>query len=69
MLIIVTAIQNSLDIFSHLAGGFGLACEDLADANELVVFVVAHLFLIIFVHCLGRLLNKFFLINLAGYVL
>ena len=69
MLIIVTAIQNSLDIFSHLAGGFGLACEDLADANELVVFVVAHLFLIIFVHCLGRLLYKLFLINLAGYVL
>ena len=69
MLIIVTAIQDSLDIFSHLAGGFGLACEDLADANELVVFVVGHLFLIIFIHCLGRLLNKFFLINLAGYVL
>ena len=69
MLIIETAIQDSFDIFPHLAGGFGLACEDLADANELVVFVVAHLFLIIFVHCLGRLFNKFFLINLAGYVL
>ena len=69
MLIIEAAIQDSFDIFSHLAGGFGFAGEDLADANELVVFVGAHLFLIVFVHCLGRLLNKLFLIYLAWYVL